>query len=111
MFTVTCHFYCLLWSEFSHCFLIFRIMVCYRSYLLNMNFCRLLGCGQAGFTGKHYEWNSVLWDSIPIEFNPHASSGLRIPEKANGRALGPQLLFGDYSNVLMEMDSLSRLEH
>lgn len=44
----------------SHCSLNSGIMVCCGFYLMNMNFCGLLGFWQVGFTGKRFEWNSGL---------------------------------------------------
>ena len=62
-----------------------------------------------GFTGKRFEWNSGLGNSVPAEFDSHASSGEGPPEWSEGHALGPQLLNVDYSKVMMETDSLPRL--
>ena len=84
-------------------------MVCCELYLMNMLFCRLLGFSQVGFTGKRFEWSSGLGNSVPAEFDSHASSGEGPPEWSKGHALGPQLLPGDYSKVLVETDSLPRL--
>ena len=98
------------WLPVAFWFLNSRIRVCCRFYLVNMNLCRLLGCWQVGFTGKHCEWNSGLWNSVPVEFSSHASSGAGPPEQSTGHALGPQLLTGHYSKVLMETDSLPRLK-
>lgn len=99
------------WLPVGFCFLNSRIVVCCRFYLMNMNFCRLLGFWQVGFTGKHCEWNSGLWNLVPVEFSSHASSREGPLEQSTGHALGPQLLTGHHSKVLMETDSLSRLKH
>ena len=95
----------------SHCSLNSRIMVCCGFYLMNMNFFGLLGFRQVGFTGKRFEWNSGLGNSVSAEFDSHATSGEGPPEWSEGHALGPQLLNVDYSKVMMETDSLPRLRH